>query len=876
MAEDDRGYGSRDPRGARTDLVLMPRQYAYIQRTTEGGLAVYVGPFRASLSETECLIVTDEKTGKPRVARDQTEAIRDYINVSEGEYVILTNPPTNGIEEQPKPKTNNDIVDLSMGRQVNIPGPVSFALWPFQTVRSLKGHQLQMNQYLIVRVINDEEASKNWDKAIIKPQASEVGQSASKHKSISRPESLSVGQLILIKGTEVSFYIPPTGLEVVKDDVGEYIREAVTLEQLEYCVLTDQNGERRIEKGPQVVFPKPSETFTEIEGDRGQKFRKFKAIELTKISGIHVKVTAPYEEDGKKYGAGDELFITGDDQPIYFPRTEHAIIRYDGREVHFATAIPKGEGRYVLDRFNGIIKSTVGPKMLLLDPRTEVFARRILTENQVKLWYPGNSDALRINADLASQAKKSGSGSDYLADTSENEEDPTFTRRRSLSGDRPLARFAGDQMERKSTYTPPRTVTLGGKYDGAVGIDVWTGYAVLIVDRSGDRRVVEGPKTVLLEFDESLATMQLSTGKPKTTDHLLETAYLSTNNLVSDIISVETTDSVAAQVKVSYRVKFTGPKEKWFDVENYVKVLCDHARSIIRNMVRKVGIQKFSSDYIDMIRDTILGKPEGAEGEKKARKGMLFEENGMQIFDVEVLGLVIGDGEISNLLIEAQHQAVKNALEIDENRRLLEAKQETERIARETAEIENKTAIAKLEGNHKVMETSLGLKVKTMEMESGTSLLRIRLEKEELDAISDLEKRRISLDIEEEAAKLALVQGRDAIVDFEHEANLARSKAGWDQELSTKKEELALQIEKLMAESKELAERTKAVTPELIAALQMFGDKAMVEKMASAMAPMALLGGVSIADVLSKLLRGSGLETLVSSAAKNLAGSSNP
>lgn len=874
MNDEDRGYSPRDPRGARTDLVLMPRQYAYIQRTTEGGLAVYVGPFRASLSETECLIVTDEKTGKPRVARDQTEAIRDYINVSEGEYVILTNPPTNGIGEQPKPKTNNDIVELSMGRQVNIPGPVSFALWPFQTVRSLKGHQLQMNQYLIVRVINEEEASKNWDKAIIKPQASEGGQPASKHKPSSRPENLSVGQLILIKGTEVSFYIPPTGLEVVKDSAGEYIREAVTLEQLEYCVLTDQNGERRIEKGPQVVFPKPSETFTEIEGDNGRKFRKFKAIELTKISGIHVKVTAPYKEDEKTHEAGDELFITGADQPIYFPRTEHAIIRYDGREVHFATAVPKGEGRYVLDRFNGIIRSAVGPEMLLLDPRTEVFARRILTEKQVRLWYPCNMDALRINMELASQAQKSGLSNDYLADMSEGEEVPT-SRRRSFSGDRSLARFAGDEMERKSTYTPPRTVTLGGKYDGAVGVDVWTGYAVLIVDRSGNRRVVEGPKTVLLEFDESLATMQLSTGKPKTTDNLLETAYLSTNNLVSDMISVETSDSVGAQVKVSYRVKFTGPKEKWFDVENYVKVLCDHARSIIRNMVRKVGIQKFSSDYIDMIRDTILGKPEGAEGEKKARKGMLFEENGMQIFDVEVLSLSIGDGEISELLVDAQHQAVKNALEIDENKRLLEAKQETERIARETAQIENMTAIAKLEGTFKLNETSLRLQTQLAEMESVSSLMKVKLQKDELEANVELTKLKIGAETAVETAKLELAHGKNAVADYEHQANLARNQADWEQRLSIKKEEIALEIEMLMANSKELAERTKAVTPELIAALQTFGDKALVEKMASAMAPMALLGGNSVAEVLSNLLKGSGLDGLIPAAAKKLAGSSN-
>jgi hypothetical protein len=35
---------------------------------------------------------------------------------------------------------------------------------------------------------------------------------------------------------------------------------------------------------------------------------------------------------------------------IYFPRPEHVIIRYGEHknDIHYAVAIPKGEGRYVL------------------------------------------------------------------------------------------------------------------------------------------------------------------------------------------------------------------------------------------------------------------------------------------------------------------------------------------------------------------------------------------------------------------------------------------------------------------------------------------------------------------------------------------------
>lgn len=53
------------------------------------------------------------------------------------------------------------------------------------------------------------------------------------------------------------------------------MRNAVTLERLEYCILLDEDGNKRFIEGPDVVFPEPTERFVEKNG-----FRKFKAIEL--------------------------------------------------------------------------------------------------------------------------------------------------------------------------------------------------------------------------------------------------------------------------------------------------------------------------------------------------------------------------------------------------------------------------------------------------------------------------------------------------------------------------------------------------------------------------------------------------------------------
>ena len=265
-------------------------------------------------------------------------------------------------------------------------------------------------------------------------------------------------------------------------------------------------------------------------------------------------VIAEYEENNVKHPIGEELFITGNEQMIYYPRPEHAMIQYDGKYMHHAIAIPAGEGRYILNRLTGDIKTVKGPQMYLPDPRKEVVVKRKLTEQQCGLWYPGNNEALAFNRGLSEKdmTRKANRGelknvNDVInqAYSTSNQEDT-------------LAIFeANANISRGVSYTKPRTICLDTKYDGAVGISVWTGYAVNVVSKSGKREVLCGPTTRLLDYDESLEVLELSTGKPKTTDYLLKTVYLRTeNNKISDVINVQTKDFVDVQIKVSYCVDF--------------------------------------------------------------------------------------------------------------------------------------------------------------------------------------------------------------------------------------------------------------------------------------------------------------------------------
>ncbi|MCA9695476.1 MAG: hypothetical protein KC636_38210, partial [Myxococcales bacterium] len=103
-------------------------------------------------------------------------------------------------------------------------------------------------------------------------------------------------------------------------------------------------------------------------------------------------------------------------------------------------------------------------------------------------------------------------------------------------------------------------------------------------------------------------------------------------------------------------------------------------------------------------------------------------------------------------------------------------------------------------------------------------------------------------------------------LDTIHKADLARKRAGQEFELEMHQRELEQRLAELRAEVEAVAGKAQAVSPDLIAALQAFGDRALAEKMAESMAPLAILGGESVSEVLARLLRGTPLARLLSPA----------
>ncbi len=813
-----------DDRDRGRDLVLAPNEFAFISDETKGNINVYVGPHKTSLANTDRPVVLNYAS--KRFDRCSLEQATQTLAVApEGWYLILKNPAKDA--SHPRTGALNNLPDLQIGRKVNVPGPISFALWPGQMVKVVQGHHIRSNQYLLVRVYDEEGAKANFQHAVFRGRDGEPDNGPA-----IRTEDLSMGRKLIIQGTGVAFHIPPTGIEVLIDGNGQYVREAVTLERLEYCILLDEEGNKRFVKGPAVVFPSPTEVFVEKGGSR-----KFRAIELNENSGIYVKVIAPYSVGGqegesespKAHKVGDELFITGREQMIYYPRPEHAIIKYTDQEIHYAIAIPAGEGRYVLDRDTGRITLQRGPSMFLPDPRRHVIVRRVLDTRTVQLWFPGNQEALAINQRLAEARAQEGGEAPAIQKQEIRQMQNIIAK--------PSGGFAGDDFNRRQSFTSPRTITLDTRYEGAVAISVWTGYAVMVVNRSGERRVIKGPHTHLLEYDETLQVLELSTGTPKSDQNLYRTVYLRVlNNKISDTVEAETRDLCRVRLSLSYRVSFENaadddPDEnrRWFNVENYVKFLTDHLRSLIRHIVKQHGVEHFYGNSVSILRDAVLGASQ--EGK---RPGRPFEENGMRVYDVEILDVSIGDDKISQLLVGAQHSAVQQALSIGAERRRLELAQEVESTRQRVNELTSASRLNEL--------TLLNRE------------LQLRHEQQLNGARAVLELKQLQQQADQ--------AGQAALTEI-HQGELTRRRAAAELEGGIARQQLESRLEELRAEVEATVSKAGAVSPELIAALQAFSDRALTERVAQSMAPLAILGGESVADILAKLLKGTPLAGLL-------------
>jgi major vault protein len=875
--------------------IPVPRRFfLWSLNETSGEILTHVGPTEFTPSANDRIVRFAEQ-GQGGYQPAPMEA-RPFVIARDGEYALLSNPCG---DEKGEPNGSwvpggNKERDLRLGTKKVIPGPCAFPLWPGQSAEVRPAHKLTPNHYLLVEIVGavDERApyypdllqAAGLSEAVIDAEGETTAAS-----SAPLTERLSIGQRIVIQGRLCSFFIPPTGVEVVpaleetadddSDDgdaieslpqqvqeeaaqlvaqvaggisakqfsvlknelrhrqdwqlgqravvlsaldsahedrkkrvkrsrdtraerrqgpVDPYARRAVVLGPKEFCVLFDADGKPRIVRGPARVSPGPNDTFMQ----RGSRRRVYDAYELGEHQALWIRIITPisrerlaaaigshHELPEESYEPGHELIIRGRPS-VFFPFIEAEIVSPQSREPHFgndhsgividAVGIDQKSGIYVRDLRTGMVKMVRGETSYLVDPRTEEHVYRRVPREQWNLWI-GHAEPHKIT-------------------------------------------------------TEPFVET-----PWAISITVPNNEACLITSRHG-RRTEVGPKVVLLEHEEALTGLTLSKGKSKDGADTLSTCFLRVRGArVADSFVVESSDFVRFDVRLGFAGGFEGDdRDKWFQVEDPVKLLADTARARLREACRKHPATELIRTLPSVARGALLGD-----------SGRLtFEENGLVIDSVDVLSCAIVDSSLAQLFGDVQREAVQLQLKDEQASRRIVSERHQDTVDREENELLRSSAKRRA-------ETGVADAQATHDVE----LVKQKLASDRKDDARERSNQH------EKAALLASLE-RARLSAEEHGA--LRMKAAEVESESQKKlhavEEAHLravaEVEAARLSASASAEATKlaAIQPQLVGALHGAADSEVMKAAANNMNLVALLGGRSPAEILSTLLRGTPLE----------------
>lgn len=258
-------------------------------------------------------------------------------------------------------------------------------------------------------------------------------------------------------------------------------------------------------------------------------------------------------------------------------------------------------------------------------------------------------------------------------------------------------------------------------------------------------------------------------------------------------------------------------------MENYVKYLTDHVRSILKGVVKKRSVEDFYANYMPIIRDAILGeKPATAE-----RTGLVFTANNMRVTDVEVLDVKLGNPDIEKMLNTLQYEVVRQNVELQKSRKTLEVTKEQEKII-----------------------------VETMEARAVTQKRTMELEVEKVQKTLEVELARVDADLKTLTEKQRKEEENQKLLDLSHKSELARDNADASFEHAKNKAVAELAIATLQGETKAAVERLTAAKENLAEALVALSREETLVKVAEAMKIDSFISGNSMEGSLSRVLVG--------------------
>jgi hypothetical protein len=242
-----------------------------------------------------------------------------------------------------------------------------------------------------------------------------------------------------------------------------------------------------------------------------------------------------------------------------------------------------------------------------------------------------------------------------------------------------------------------------------------------------------------------------------------------------------------------------------------------------------------------LVRDTILGE-KTAEG----RSGRLFQENGMDVTEVEVLSSTIEEKRISELMQKVQTESVMLQLgdrQAQENLNSARLRSDLERQNQELT-----TSAKEREAKFAELARRLSFDAALLDARNAEALAKER-QKLADEREADTQKAKAARDAFYKEAELSLLQ-KDA------DAKAAASRTLNAAELEKKEKLHELEVALLRAQSAATVAERQAVQKGLIEAMTALGDKILLSEVAQNMNLVSLFNGKDVGQILADIVGG--------------------
>jgi major vault protein len=201
--------------------------------------------------------------------------------------------------------------------------------------------------------------------------------------------------------------------------------------------------------------------------------------------------------------------------------------------------------------------------------------------------------------------------------------------------------------------------------------------------------IIFGPKVIMLGPFERPYVMTISGGTPKGSQLLKRWKLTIGPRFVSDVLDVRTKDNAVLQIRLRYKTRFKVDPEdpnKLFSVSDFIGLATQTMAGLIRDESAKHDFEDLHSKATTIIKDAIFG----------GNDSYLFQENGFEIFDIDIKEIIPKDCEIAqkmNNAIKSNMEIYVNKMEqnakIEAERTLIDGKKMIEKEKQELLELEN-------------------------------------------------------------------------------------------------------------------------------------------------------------------------------------------